>query len=545
MSRFIFLFIYKTILLTNRFIMPNNHQRRVVFTKGFLSPKNVDDMFQKVYNNERNCLGSDERDKFSDFMEYVAKKNEKKDIDVKTANKYVQNEFIKLWKIFNKEYSKIKSESFAEASNVKSSGAVVSHNVDETENYASVSTPQVSSSGRRGRGRRGGRIEHFQAPNEDYDAHDFMRDDPSYNYNNDSNRPGKVNYNNRRVPYNYNNKLPPPSSSTFDSKEQVFGIKSKFARKMFDTMPGDVGDVLSYADEQSQDVHFGPPLGGPGVNLMTDGGNPDDYNVTMAKGPNDSRVEQEYIIPLDSRLRDIALYPNSNDYSFSLTELLSNDYGYIREIRNGLSNIMSIEILYANIPNIIRDSTTQFYEPYVYMDIAELSGNIRTGVDSPSRVFSQFYYINSDTIRDTPHLTLTPVNGGKHYPLNNLLKDLKKLTVRWYNFDGELFDFGSDSYNIQSITPGTTTTIQTTTNNNLQTGDRIYIRGFISGDNRYDRDMNRTKGFIVSVDTPDTFEIQLDTTGIPATQASGKILIAKLQNSVSLRIRVFSTDIGN
>ena len=519
--------------------MSSDKRRRANHTKSFLHDDNVDKLFQKLYNDS--LLAVDERDDFREFMRFTAEKNANRgQLDLKTMNKFVETKFEKLWKLYKREAQKKAKTSQEPSENF--SQPTGSNNNEEyfdtitttnTRRNANIGTGNDQGTRRRRNRNRGG--ENFMPPNGESDRHNFMDEGVDYRYI--GNPPGAVNYENRRVPFDYQNQLQPPRDMAGDFQGQVFGIKSKYAKKGHGIADGDVGDVGSSKD----DLFFGPPLDGPGAALATDdSGNPYDQNVTLARGLTDSRVEQEYVFPIDSRLRDVLISPNANSYKVSLTELLGKEFGFIRELRNGLNNIFSIELIQATIPNIIRESTVQHYEPYLYLDIDEISGNIRTMIDDPTRVFAQLYYINSDTIRDTPHLTLTPANCCKTYPRNNMLKDIKNLTIRFYNFDGALFDFGEDAPPLVGVTQGNPTIFETASPHGMTTGERVYIRGFSSGDPDFDTEVNRTKGFIIAVNTLDTFQVELDTLGMPDPAAFGNV-----QNNVTLRFRIFSTDIGN
>jgi len=480
-----------------RLIINMSKPRGQNFTNGFTHEKNINDLFQTLYNESQ--IRSNDKKQFTDFIHMFAKKNEDKNISVDTANKFVIDKFSNLWKKYQTNNDK-------PASSVQ-------------ESYSQPDTI-----------RRRKPKEGYIAPRENPVFIDTQ--DVGYTYLEPT--PARVNHKKRQEPYNYD--------STLISN----GIEPA------DTSVGSLDMANRKPDKIDDNVFIGQPLTGPrgfketgNMSLGTDSSNnPLDQNVSFDADRHTDRIVQEYVIALDSRLRDILISPNSNSYRMSLTQLLGKEFGYVRELRNGISNIISIELLQATIPNIIRDSTLQFYEPYVYLDIGEIQGNVRTTIDNPSKVFAQLYYINSDTIRDTPHLTLTPANAVKTYQHNNPLNTLSNITITFYNFDGEVFDFGNDAPKIASVTPGVTTTFQTVDPHGVGTSDRVYIRGLQTGVTVFDKELNRAKGWIIAVNSLNTFEIQYDTTGMPVPAAFGNILIAKLQNNVTLRIRSYSNDIS-
>jgi hypothetical protein len=480
-------------------IINMSKQRGQNFTTGFTHEKNINDLFQSLYNES--LIKSNEKKQFADFIQMFAEKNESKNIPVETANKFVKDKFTDLWKKFQTKNSKQAP-------------------VPVQETYNSNETI-----------RRRKPKEGYLAPREDPVPLD--KQDIGYNYIEPT--PVRVNHKKRQEPYNYDNTI----AAGISPADTEFGIVDRGNRKQ-------------NKEPESNSIFIGQPLSGPkgfketgDMRLGTDSSNnPLDANVSFATNINDVRMVQEVVIPLDSRLRDILISPNSNSYRMSLTQLLGKEFGFVRELKNGINNIISIELLQVTIPNIIRDSTLQFYEPYVYLDIGEIQGNVRTSIDNPSKVFAQLYYINSDTIRDTPHLTLTPANAVKTYQENNPLNSLSNITITFYNFDGEVFDFGNDAPKIASVTPGVTTTFQTVDPHGVSTSDRVYIRGLQTGISIFDKDLNQAKGWIIAVNSLNTFEIQYNTTGMPTPAAFGNILIAKLQNNVTLRIRSYSNDIS-
>jgi hypothetical protein len=486
----------------------------VNWTKDFLHETNINSVFQQLYDNSQVIRG--DKPAFAQFMEYIANKNNKQDLTIGTANKYVTTRFDELWDAYKR--------------NQQAPPEPPQNNYDVNENNNNGAAEQMTQSSRR-------KKKEVYTPQNETNITNPIRENPSYMYLGDT--PIASSTRRRPVPANYdhsinfahtgrNNYVEDNNIYSGVSNIQIGGsTESDFANSA----------ISSRLDNA------------PDMKLATDSADPAsriDANVSFANSlsKTSNRALQEFIIVIDSRLRDISISPNSNNYRMQLNQLLGRQFGFIRDIQGGLPNIVSIEILQVTIPNIIRDTTLRFSEPYLYLDIAEITGNIRTPVDSLPRTFAQIYYVNSETIRNTSHLTMVPANTLRSYPIDNPLNKLNTLTMKFYNFDGELFDFGTDAPRIIATVTGVTTTFQTDGPHGMATSDRIYIRGFVTNNAAYTNEITRPSGWIVAVNTLDTFEIQYDSTGMPAPGAFGYALIARLQNNVTLRIKAFTTDLS-
>jgi hypothetical protein len=357
-----------------------------------------------------------------------------------------------------------------------------------------------------------------------------MYEDPSYNFVGATPVPSSANR--RPVPYNYDNTVPigQVAKPAYSEDNNVYqGVANNRFTAEFTNDSGGQGP-------QARTMQL---AGETNTGVVTN-----ESNVSFAPQIRTKRNLQEYIISIDSRMRDIQISPNANNYRMALNQFLDRKYGFIRDIQGGIPNIISIELLDVTIPNIIRDSTLRFAEPYLYLNIDEITGLVRTPVDGLPRAFSKIYYDNSEVIRNTSHLTMKPANTLRNYETDNPLSKLNNITLKFYNFDGELFDFGTDSVRITNVVNGVTTVFTTNIPHSMATSDRIYIRGFITGNQTIDNEITRESGWIVAVSSLNTFEIQYDSTGMPTPGAFGFALNARLQNNVTFRIKAFTTDLS-
>ena len=484
------------------------------WTKDFLHETNINNVFQQLYDNSQVYRG--DKSTFAQFMEYIANKNYNNNLNVGTANKYVTTRFDELWSQYNKN---------------QKAPPVAAPRDEPVAQQEQMSMPSTL--------RR--RNKEKYVPQNETTTTNPLRENPNFEYTADP--PIASSVRRRPVPANYDQSINFSSvgNNNYSEDNNVYsGVKNISIGGIDDT---DFSTSFANSAVSSRRDNE------PSMRLATDSSDPNsafDTNIAFASGPSKSlnRALQEFIVVVDSRLRDISISPNSNSYRMQLNQLLGRQFGYIRDIQSGLPNIVSIELLQVTIPNIIRDSTLRFAEPYLYLDIGEITGNIRTPVDALPRAFAQIYYVNSEVIRNTSHLTMVPANTLRSYPADNPLSKLNTITMKFHNFDGELFDFGTDAPRIIGTTTGVTTTFQTDIPHGMATSDRIYIRGFITNNQAYTNEITRPSGWIVAVNTLDTFEIQYDSTGMPAPGAFGYALIARLQNNVTLRIKAFTTDLS-
>lgn len=513
--------------------------RHADFIQGVIHPTNISDNFNYLLSFKK-VRPSDEVN-FKKFVHYIAEKNAGKNLTVEKINKYIKVNFDQLWALPDWKDTK-DSKDKAPQANPQTQREKMTSDIQH-EITPSTSRRRTNIGNRRNPGN----MERYMPPNEDERAHNFLNENVSYEYT-VAPPSNKIDYSEYQVPANYKN------DNMFETQDNVsggFNQQSNYARIK------NASNTIGYdvQKKESTEIYGGIPLHQPGralqaaqtAALLTDGSKAGvlDQNIALTRQLADDKISQEFVINLDSRLRNIGISKKSNSYKMNLFDQSSSgEFGWVRSIKNGLTNITNIEILDATIPNIIRDSTLQFYEPYIYIDIAEIKGNLFTPITEPQRVFSKLSYMNSDTIKDTPHLTLTPINCCKTYRPENPLNSLKTITLTFYNFDGEIFDFGDDAPAILSITNGNPTLIQTVNPHGILTGDRVYLRGIITGNTTFDADLNRPKGWIVAVNAVDTFEISYDSTGMPPVQAPGNALIAKLQNNITLRITSYTTDVS-
>jgi hypothetical protein len=172
-----------------------------------------------------------------------------------------------------------------------------------------------------------------------------------------------------------------------------------------------------------------------------------------------------------------------------------------------LKNIDSVTFLGGTIPNFISPNIIS-QVPYLLLEITEINGFVNSNSLS-NRVFSLMYWDTGAIVANSNFLTIKPSHVKKN-PIQNIGK-LLNLSIKILDPDGEVFSFGNDILNVTSFTNTNPSTITTTINHGLTTGDSIVIKCFNNASNKNtEKFITTSKGFIVTVTGVNTFTIPLD-----------------------------------
>jgi hypothetical protein len=139
----------------------------------------------------------------------------------------------------------------------------------------------------------------------------------------------------------------------------------------------------------------------------------------------------ETTVMIDSRDRNRYKYPNSNEFAVYFNGSGNDDDAIIQY---ELKNIHSIQVVQILLPNSAIGTTGP---PYITMEIDEIDDTIYGTNDTLSNAFSYIRPINSTmsslVVQDIPRVYKTPK------------ATLGKLTFRFREPSGTLFDFGTDT----------------------------------------------------------------------------------------------------
>lgn len=187
----------------------------------------------------------------------------------------------------------------------------------------------------------------------------------------------------------------------------------------------------------------------------------------------------EYLISIDSRNRDAARNKLPNEYRI---DLKLNQQGQTRGLVQNLDqvrNVFEITLIDAILPNIKNASASTFDEMYILLDIPEVENpQIFTTSTAGTKTFGKLRFIFEKN--DDIFTNVFTENCFKRYRPPQFLSSLPSITIRLLDFNGNLFDFGPDGYQVSGSTTATNPIgITTTENHGLSTGNKVYIYDFV------------------------------------------------------------------
>lgn len=153
-----------------------------------------------------------------------------------------------------------------------------------------------------------------------------------------------------------------------------------------------------------------------------------DYNIPFStqQEPDIEYEETEYYLTVTSADRDVSLYPSVSQY--------------VINFQNDFKNIHSVELIQAIIPD--KNHVTR--EPYLLLQIDEITDNMISNNKNISKAFAILqmapaiqsgYFIHIDKrIHE---------NTVKYYKTPKA--NLSKMTIKITDWNGNLFDFGTDT----------------------------------------------------------------------------------------------------
>ena len=192
-------------------------------------------------------------------------------------------------------------------------------------------------------------------------------------------------------------------------------------------------------------------------------------NLRIKELMNEEYNEFEHYVIIDSKDRDLTVYPKPNEYTISLgvTSLSKNEKkGYI--VRN-YENVVSVELIQfilKDTRSVNNASDNPKIPPYILLEIEELS-NIYEGTNNNiNRAFARLIYY--DLLDDNKDKYRVYTIDDMCKKIFKPRKTLNKLSIKIRNFTGELYSFG-DGNDSASIMMNSFTLKITTYQKNLTT----------------------------------------------------------------------------
>jgi hypothetical protein len=145
-------------------------------------------------------------------------------------------------------------------------------------------------------------------------------------------------------------------------------------------------------------------------------------------------TQRAYLVHVDSADRDVAQYPDSNDFSVQLGN--SDTAGLLRPF----IDVEAVELVSVIIPHHTTgggDNADDF--PYVLLEVPELGGNFQATNMAATRAFAKLRFDgNLGAYRE-----YRAVVGSRFRKDFHILRSLDRLTFRFFRPDGTPYDFGT------------------------------------------------------------------------------------------------------
>lgn len=279
--------------------------------------------------------------------------------------------------------------------------------------------------------------------------------------------------------------------------------------------------------------------------------------ITLYKTAKQTHNYREFFINIDSRDRNVFANPNVNRYTIDLLVGAGRSSGYVSDIdQRQVKDVVEIRLVKAIMPNIFINSLPNYQQPYLYIDIDEIPGEMYTSSVLGRSIFGKIDF----DLGSLPIPTISFVNmvtdqcvrkwwykdPRQEYQNNQTpLAKLDKMTINLLDYDGNPFNFGEDSLDIISVTPvGVKTRLQTPTPHNLATNDLIYLKNIFNpdppvGDGQLNTDINRAAGYLVDAVISATeldINLNISTIALPFQLDTAKLLKGNLQHSLTFRV---------
>lgn len=235
---------------------------------------------------------------------------------------------------------------------------------------------------------------------------------------------------------------------------------------------------------------------------------------TNAKGA----TVTEYIINIDSRHRDVRIFPNPSEYTINIQKKNTEQFGYVNNMGDIIKGVTRFELVNGFLPNIFDLTTGQLTDNYMLLAVNEITGRFFNSSPLARNVLGKMKYdldvnFSATGISRVNYLEICPVEAHRDFYPEPLATSLTSISVRLLNFNGNLFQFGSDSVKIRywQVGAGNVTIITTWFPHQLTTGDVVYIRH--TGNPILDAGVDGVNVLVIS---PTVFSVPVDSSTVAA-----------------------------
>jgi len=283
------------------------------------------------------------------------------------------------------------------------------------------------------------------------------------------------------------NKELEPGTKYTDTKV-FFGLKKS---KVIDNVQS--GSKLAFYDRNMGDV----------VSSSIDRDIVTDYNEIQTK---------EYTISIDSRHRDIRVFPSPSRYTIAFQNKSNSQFGFINNLADQIKGIKRIELVDGIVPNILKAGTTSVPDTYFLLSVEEINGRYSFSSPTGKNIFGKLQF-DLDLPINANYLDVEPIMCHRDYYPEPRAIPLTAITISILNFNGNQVSFGQDSFKIRywQDNGAGQTIITTWLPHQLTTGDLVYFR--FTGNPLLDNDLD---GLVVVVLSPTLFRVAINSSTVGA-----------------------------
>lgn len=221
---------------------------------------------------------------------------------------------------------------------------------------------------------------------------------------------------------------------------------------------------------------------------------------------------KEFTISVDSRHRDLRVFPSASRYTIGFQNRSGSQFGFINNLADQIKGIVRIELIHGIVPNILKADTSSVPNTYFLLIIEEINGRYSFSSPSAKNIFGKLQF-DLDLPINANYLDVDPVMCYREYHPEPRAIPLTAITISIVNFNGNQVDFGQDSFKLRywEDDGAGKTTITTWLPHQLTTGDLIYFR--FTDNPLLD---NTLDGIVVLVISPTLFEVSIDSSTVAA-----------------------------
>jgi hypothetical protein len=222
-------------------------------------------------------------------------------------------------------------------------------------------------------------------------------------------------------------------------------------------------------------------------------------------------VFKEHLLTIDSRHREIKAYPSVSKYSIRIeTKGTINSIGFINNLHEPIKSVRKIEIIKGVVPNFVSD-TLGTPNSYLFIGLDEIPGVHGTSNPQSKNIFGRL----QPELRlpfTTNYVNLVPIGCTRTYPVDPMSTPLSSISISLMNYNGELYNFGADTFFIRYWqTFGVLTAITTWLPHGLVSGDFVIFRYTMNP--LLDQNYN---GITINVINPTLFTVNINSTTVSA-----------------------------